>query len=178
MRFKINEIGAEGLPLNVAVTPDWVAAACPDLDARPGPKGLALVGRIEKMGEDFLLRANLRGEIETTCARCLEPAQVAINTPLAVTFVSTEADKTDDDEDPDVIALKGAEIDVGEEVRDEIVLAMPINPLCREACRGLCSVCGGNLNVTACGCKADGAATGAKPGAFAALGKLKLSNSQ
>jgi uncharacterized metal-binding protein YceD (DUF177 family) len=174
MRFKINEIGAEGLPLNVAVTADWVAAACPDLDARPGPRGLGLVGRIEKMGEDYLLRASLSGEIQSTCARCLEPANVPVNVPLAVTFVSTEADKTDDDEDPDVIALKGGEIDVGEEVRDEILLALPINPLCKESCRGLCPVCGGNLNLTACGCKS---AT-APAGAFAALGKVKLSNSQ
>jgi uncharacterized metal-binding protein YceD (DUF177 family) len=174
MRFKINEIGAEGLPLNVAVTADWVAAACPDLDARPGSKGLALVGRIEKMGEDYLLRANLRGEIGTTCARCLEPAQVAVDVPLAVTFVSTEADKTDDDEDPDVIAFMGGEIDVGDEIRDEILLALPINPVCKDACRGLCPVCGGNLNLTACGCKAEVA----RAGAFAALGNVKLSNSQ
>jgi len=174
MRFKINEIGAEGLPLNVAVTADWVAAACPDIDARPGPRGLGLVGRIEKMGDDYLLRASLRGELESTCARCLEPAQVPVNVPLAVTFVSTEADKTDDDEDPDVIAFKGGEIDVGDEVRDEILLALPINPLCKESCRGLCPVCGGNLNVTACSCKTEVAPVGA----FAALGKVKLSNSQ
>jgi uncharacterized protein len=174
MRFKINEIGAEGLPLNVAVTADWVAAACPDLGARPGSKGLALVGRIEKMGEDYLLRANLRGEIETACARCLEPAEVPVNVPLAVTFVSREANKTDDDEDPDVIAFLGSEIDVGDEVRDEILMALPINPLCKEACRGLCPVCGGNLNLAACGCKAEAAPVGA----FAALGKLKLSNSR
>jgi uncharacterized metal-binding protein YceD (DUF177 family) len=174
MRFKINEIGAEGLPLNVPVTADWVAAACPDLDTRPGPKGLALRGRIEKMGEDYLLRADLQGELAATCARCLEPALVAVNTPLAVTFVSTEADKTGDDEDPDVIGFLGNEIDVGDEVRDEIALAMPINPVCRESCRGLCAGCGANRNLTACACKIEAAPTGA----FAALGKLKLSNSQ
>jgi len=174
MRFKINEIGAQGLPLNVPVTPDWVAAACPDLDARPGARGLALRGRLEKMGEDYLLRAELRGDIETTCARCLEPAQVALNVPLAVTFVSTEADKTDDDEDPDVIGFLGNEIDVGDEIRDEILLALPINPLCRESCKGLCTVCGGNRNLTACTCKNEVAPAAA----FAALGKLKLSKSQ
>jgi uncharacterized protein len=174
MRFKINEIGADGLPLKVAVTAEWMAAACPDLDARPGTKGLALVGRIEKMGEDYLLRANLKGEIETTCARCLELAQVPVNVPLAVTFVPAEANKTDDDEDPDVIAFLGNEIDVGDEIRDEILLTLPINPLCKESCRGLCTVCGGNRNLAACACKTDDA----KAGAFAALGKLKLSNSQ
>jgi uncharacterized metal-binding protein YceD (DUF177 family) len=173
MRFKINEIGAEGLPLHVPVTAEWVAAACPDAELRPGPRGLALDGRIEKMGEDYLLRANVRGELETSCSRCLEPARVPIDVPLAVTFVSSEADKTDDDEDPDVVALKGGEIDVGEEVRDEILLAVPINPLCSEGCRGLCEVCGGNRNLSACSCKADTAPTGT----FASLANLKLSNS-
>jgi uncharacterized protein len=174
MRFKINEIGAEGLPLNVPVTAEWMAAACPDLDARPGQKGLALRGRLEKMGEDYLLRASLQGQVETTCARCLEAAQVGLNVPLVVTFVSAEANKTGDDEDPDVIAFLGNEIDVGDEIRDEILLALPINPLCKESCRGLCTVCGGNRNVTACACKTEVAAGGT----FAALGKLKLSNSQ
>jgi uncharacterized protein len=174
MRFKINEIGAEGLPLNVPVTSDWMAAACPDLDAHPGTKGLALRGRLEKIGEDYLLRASLQGQVETTCARCLEPAQVALNVPLVVTFVSAEANKTGDDEDPDVIGFLGNEIDVGDEIRDEILLALPINPLCKESCRGLCTVCGANRNVTACACKTEVA----PGGTFAALGKLKLSNSQ
>jgi DUF177 domain-containing protein len=170
MRFKINEIGAEGLPLNVPVSAQWLAAACPDVEARPGPKGLALRGRIDKAGEDYLLRADLRGELQATCARCLEPAVVRVSTPVAMTFVSSDADKTDDDEDPDVIAFKGGEIDVGEEVRDEILLAMPINPLCSETCKGLCPSCGANRNSSSCACKVDTPPTGA----FAGLGDLKL----
>ncbi len=172
MRFKINEIGAEGLPLHVPVTAEWVAAACPEAELRPGPGGLALDGRIDKTGEDYLLRAHVRGELEMTCARCLEPARIPIDVPLALTFVSSEADKTDGDDDPDVVPLKGNEIDVGDEVRDEILLALPLNPLCQEACRGLCEVCGANRNLSACTCKAGVAATAP----FAALGKLKLSN--
>lgn len=172
MRFKINEIGAEGLPLHVPVTAEWLAAACPEAEMRPGPAGLALDGRIDKTGEDYLVRAHLRGELEATCARCLEPARIPIDLPLALTFVSREADKTDADDDPDVIALTGNEIDVGDEVRDEILLAMPINPVCQEACRGLCEVCGANRNVSPCSCKTDAAATAT----FAALAKLKLSN--
>ena len=171
MRFKINEIGAEGLPVNVAVTADWVAAACPDLEARPGPSGLSLRGRLEKTGDDYLLRADLRGEMETTCARCLEPARLALELPLAVTYVSEDADDAEDDEDPDLVKLDGGEIDVGDQVRDEILLAIPINPLCQEACLGLCLVCGGNRNLVACGCKTEPVPTGR----LAALAKIKLS---
>jgi uncharacterized protein len=170
MLFKINEIGPEGLPVKVSVTADWVAAACPDLEARPGPKGLALRGRLDKTGDDFLLRADLRGELQTTCARCLETAQVAVDVPLAVTFVSADAGD-EDDEDPDVVTFQGGEIDLGDEIRDEILLALPINPLCKETCLGLCLVCGGNRNLVACGCRTEHAA--AAP--LAALGKIKLS---
>jgi uncharacterized protein len=175
MRFKINEIGAEGLPVNVTVTADWVAAACPDLEARPVPSGLVLRGRLDKTGDDYLLRADLRGEMETTCARCLEPARLALSLPFAVTFVSAdEDDDVDDDADPDLVTFEGGEIDVGDEVRDEILLAIPINPLCKEACLGLCLVCGGNRNVVACACKTETAPTGR----LAALAKIKLPTQQ
>lgn len=172
MRFKINEIGAEGLPLHVPVTAEWVAQACPDLEMRPGPAGLALDGRIEKTGEDYLLRGQLRGELETSCARCLEPARVQLDVPLATTFVSTDEDDEDEDADPDVVAFHGGEIHVGDEIRDELLLAVPINPLCAESCRGLCDVCGENRNLSACSCKTEAAPV--HP--FAALAKLKSSN--
>ena len=173
MRFKINEIGAEGLPLHVPVTAEWVAAACPDADLHLAPGGLVLAGRIDKTGDDYLLRAHVRGELATSCARCLEPARVRIDLPLAVTFVPRDADETDEDEDPDVVGFQGGEIDVGDAVRDELLLAVPINPLCGESCRGLCDVCGTNRNLSPCACKSEPAATAP----FAALAKLKLSNS-
>ncbi len=71
-----------------------------------------------------------------------------------------------------MVAFLGNEIDLGDEIRDELLLAMPINPLCQEGCRGLCEVCGGNRNLSACDCKVDTVPAGA----FSALRKLKLSN--
>src|SRR5262245_33632208 len=153
MRFKINEIGAEGLTLNVPVTAEWLTAACPALDARPGDRGLNLTGRIVKAGDDYLLRAELAGVLETPCARCLEPARVPIKATLAVTFVPADLDEVEEEDDPDVVHFGGTEIDVSDEVRDEIVLALPINPLCAETCRGLCPICGGNRNQVPCTCE-------------------------
>jgi len=169
MRFKINEIGADGLSVNVPVTAEWLAAACPELDARPGAHGLAVRGQLTRTGDDFLLRAELRGEIETTCGRCLEPAHVPVAAPLTITFVPTKADHSEA-EDPDVVSFGGPEIDVSDEVRDEIVLALPVQALCTEACRGLCPVCGGNRNQVACNCPTE------KPraGSLGALRDIKL----
>jgi uncharacterized metal-binding protein YceD (DUF177 family) len=171
MQFKINEIGPEGLPVNVLVTAEWLASACPDLEAKPGQAGLALQGRIHKTGEDYLLRAHVQGALELPCARCLEPARFALDLPITVTFVPAGRGEPADSDDPDVVVFPGGEIDISDEVRDEILLAVPINPLCTETCRGICSVCGGDRNQVACTCEADAAA---RSGRLGALADIKL----
>jgi uncharacterized protein len=171
MRFKINEIGDDGLTLDVPVTSEWLAAACPDLEAHPGAGGLALRGRLSKNGDDYLLLGCLAGVLETPCARCLEPARVSVDAQVAVTFVP--ADEGDDvgDDDGDVVGFAGNEIVLDEELRDEILLAIPLQVLCSESCKGLCSVCGGNRNTVPCHCEAERRESASR---FAALGKLKI----
>jgi uncharacterized protein len=174
MRFKINEIGVEGVALDIPLTADWLLAACSELDARPGAVGVGVTGRISKSGDDFLLRADIQGELETPCARCLEPARVAVRAPLTVTYVPFEDTNNDDEteeDDPDVVVFKGGDIDISDAIRDELVLSLPMNPLCTESCRGLCPVCGGNRNQVACTCEIDRAAPTSR---MAALGKVKL----
>jgi uncharacterized protein len=172
MRFKITQIGDEGLDVDVPVTREWLAAACPDLDAHPSAAGLRFRGRLSKSGTDYLLRGDLSGALEMPCARCLEPARLPIETPLLVTFVSNDANDAGlDDDDPDVIVFAGPEIDLGEELRDEILLAIPVSPLCSPDCRGLCPVCGGNRNTSPCDCE-ESQRRAQSP--LAALGRLKV----
>ena len=173
MRFKINEIGDGGLPVNVSVTSEWLAEKCPDLDAHPDPGGLKFAGQITPTGDDYLLRGELAGDLEMPCARCLEPALVHVDIPLAVTFVPAGAEDVDSEEDadPDVIPFKGGELDLSDELRDELVLTIPFNPLCDDGCRGLCPICGTNRNTAPC---KHAAATPASAGGLAALGKIKL----
>lgn len=174
MRFKINQIGDEGLAVNVPVTGEWLTAACPDLDAKPAASGITLRGRLLKSGSDYLLRAEVHGAVETPCARCLEPARVEVDAPLALTFVPADRDSDGEvglDDDPDVVVFGGSEIDVSDEVRDEILLAIPVGPLCSPTCRGLCPACGGNRNLVPCDC-AERQRQGESK--LAALGRLKV----
>ena len=69
-----------------------------------------------------------------------------------------EADDDDDgfelsDDDMDVSYYDGNEFDMAEVVREHLLLALPMNPLCAEACAGLCDQCGADLNEAACGCE-------------------------
>lgn len=175
MQYKIKDIGDDGRVLDVALSADWLAAACPDSALSPSESGLRLRGVLQRSGPskdaDLLLRADLRGAVQTPCSRCLEPARVTLDIPLTVTFVAREPGDPEEGDDPDVVYYDGAEIDIAPEVRDEILLGVPLSPLCREDCRGLCPVCGGNRNVIACACEADKGAAALKENVFA---KLKL----
>jgi uncharacterized protein len=174
MRFKIKDIGDDGLEVELPVTAAWIDEQCPHLGARPGADGVVMRGVLEKSGDDVLLRGDVRGVLETQCARCLEEARVSLDIPLTVTFIekddSADGDDDDDDQD-DVVYFDGGEIDLGLELRDEILLAMPINPLCEEGCLGLCPVCGGNRNAVPCDCEERQRAVTSK---LSALGKIKL----
>ena len=175
MRFKIKDIGDEGLDVDLPVTAAWLGEQCPDLDAQLGVDGLALRGVLEKSGDDVLLRGDLRGALEMSCGRCLEAARVPVDLPMTVTFVEKSASGRDvdveADDDDDIVFFEGGEIDLGTELRDEILLAMPINPLCQDGCLGLCSVCGGNRNNVPCDCEERRRGATAK---LSELGRIKL----
>jgi uncharacterized protein len=156
MRYRTKDIGDGGLEVQVPVTAAWLTTECPGIDVEPGPGGVTLAGRIEETGEAYLLRGDLRGQLITPCSRCLEPATVDLDIPVIVSYEEIDEDDEEvaaDDEDADVRTFSGGEIDLGPELRDEILLAMPIGPLCRQDCKGICSVCGGNRNATACDCE-------------------------
>jgi uncharacterized protein len=160
MRYKTKDIGDAGLEVRVPVTAEWLATECPGLDAKPGDAGVTLTGRLEPTGDSYLLRGDIKGSLLLPCARCLEPALLALDLPVAVSYVETDDPHADDDEDAvseedggDVMPFSGGEIDLGPELRDEILLAVPIGVVCREDCAGICSVCGGNRNANPCDCE-------------------------
>ncbi len=173
MIVRTKDVGEGGLPVDLPVTAAWLARECPEIDARPGLVGVALRGVIEKSGGDgYLLRGKLSGALEASCSRCLESARVMLDADLAVSF--TERDDLDEEEQDGgdaVVAIDGGEIDLGAQLREEILLAMPISVLCRPDCAGLCPVCGVNRNQNPCDCLEKQRIT---TGKLSALGKLKI----
>ncbi len=103
----------------------------------------------------------VHGEVATRvslgCARCLREFEMAITSPFTI-FYSRAAGAPLDEEvelaEEDLVSAtyEGDEIDLTPEIAEQVLLEIPFKPLCREECRGLCSVCGADLNVTECGC--------------------------
>jgi uncharacterized protein len=171
MRYKVKDIGEGGIDVCVQVTRAWLASECADLSLGLAEAGVRLEGRLEPAGDGYLLRGTLRGELQVPCARCLEPAAVAVEAPVAISFMEKPEGGSDEDEQQDDVAVfEHGVIDVGGPIRDEIVLAVPMSPVCRPDCAGICPSCGRNRNLTPCGCEKQGSDTSK----LSALAKIKL----
>ncbi|MBQ4332239.1 MAG: DUF177 domain-containing protein [Clostridia bacterium] len=82
------------------------------------------------------------------CDRCLTPFDEAYDIPLENTLVAT----LENEENDDYILLDQYRLDLDDLVMADILLELPYKSLCREDCRGLCPMCGKNLNEGLCGC--------------------------
>ncbi|MGQ9920658.1 MAG: YceD family protein, partial [Desulfobacca sp.] len=113
---------------------------------------------LERHDGTILLRGQINGELACTCSRCLDTfAQpVAITMALLVKIggppkLDAELELSADDLDEEYVA--GDYLDLDALLREQILLALPLKPLCQENCLGLCRRCGANLNREACTCR-------------------------
>lgn len=98
--------------------------------------------------------------VEADCSRCLELVERSFEIPFRDVFVdaSLETDQHETEvgeDDLDESLVIGGRVDLAEVVREQILLAMPEQIFCKEDCRGLCPICGGNRNLIDCSCEKD-----------------------
>jgi uncharacterized protein len=123
----------------------------------------------------------VEGKIETktsaTCSRCLATFEAPLRHHFAVDFTPelTEPDAEQADialsaEDLGLIYYSEDTLDFQDAIQEQVILSLPLRPLCREDCKGLCRSCGENLNEKDCGC----GGSSAMDSRFAVLKNLKL----
>jgi len=122
---------------------------------QPGRVGLA----IQTAGKDYYMTGGLFAPMVLECSRCLESFRLPLQVALAWSVRRVE-ELTPEDELPDdefEILPETQELDFTARVREIIIFNLPAQPLCRPDCRGLCPVCGQNLNVRECACRREAA---------------------
>jgi uncharacterized protein len=108
--------------------------------------------------EDIRLLGSLRGDVETNCARCLDPVRHHLERGFDLLYRPLGVDRIADE-----VAISEADTEIGyydgegllleDALREQVLLATPLKMLCREDCRGLCPQCGRNRNVEMCDCE-------------------------
>ncbi|MDQ3068916.1 MAG: DUF177 domain-containing protein [Acidobacteriota bacterium] len=152
--FEPSELTSDGDPFTVA-----------------GPAELVMT--VQKDDDLFQLAGRIRADLELACSRCLEPFVSHLDVPFDLRYLPHHmnvggsgkgADGADgeDEDDEDAVEVGGDDlttafykddqIDLTQLVREQLFLVLPMKPLHREDCKGLCVNCGANRNETDCSC--------------------------
>lgn len=108
--------------------------------------------------DGYLVRGELTGGVILPCNRCAEDVHIQLDSRFEEFEDVPAGDDADAGQpgDSHILLDKGVPmLDLAALCWEEFVLALPMNPLCREDCKGLCPQCGANLNAAACHCVRD-----------------------
>src|SRR3989442_7320880 len=148
MIVRVPDIPAEGLSVT-----DTTALGSVYRD--PAWRLLDVNVKLERDGSDVFVTGELRAAVSQACGRCLEPSPAEVTATLDVRLVPRPATADNIElapDDLDVDFYDRDEIDIGALIEAETTLALPMKPLCREGCLGLCRVCGGKRKFGPCQC--------------------------
>jgi uncharacterized protein len=138
-----------------------------DGDVSMGDDGVMTVSpirgqaRFQKTNQGILAAGDFTVTVRLQCVRCLDDFEQTLHIPFSEMYLPTVEvvtgrpipDATKDDESFPIDAHH--HLNLTEMVRQQIILNLPAQPLCRTDCLGICAICGGNRNERACDCEAQ-----------------------
>lgn len=152
MFIDINTIGPEGLAFDARLR----------LDRLEGPSGESLdnvdarlSGEVRPEGRGAELTGRLEATVALRCSRCLESFPWSLRTEFELSVVVEHAGAPSGEAAASVLAAPEGRIALEEVATEQLYLGLPLKPVCRETCRGLCPNCGADLNNDPCACTAD-----------------------
>lgn len=124
----------------------------PDFDLRK----VDVQCQITKTSDTVFVKGNLSALLGIACSRCLEEADLSVEGDFCYTLVPLRPETKEEVElqaqELEISYYQGDFIDFAPIICEQIILQIPIKPLCFEECKGLCPHCGINLNVASCNC--------------------------
>jgi uncharacterized protein len=134
-------------PEQLAVSDDAFRVAAP----------VHLAFDIHKDKDQFRLVGSVNTTLELPCSRCLEPFMWPVDSSFDLRYQpharnTGEGEREIEEDDLTTAFYENDTIDLGQMMREQFFLALPMKPLCRDECKGLCPACGINWNKGACNC--------------------------
>ena len=131
MKIYVNRVPDEGLKDHASYDPATMDMDRFDIHLK---EPFEMDAVITKADRELVVKADISCPLHLTCARCLEEFTSTVRTDAIFSYKVFPTDV----------------VDITDDVRQEIILAYPMIPICRPDCKGLCSRCGQNLNVELC----------------------------
>lgn len=161
LRVSIPSIPSEGLEIDLELGDNWFARwreEDPELEFTSGSLNGAV--RLEKHGREILVRGRVQGHLQLACSRCLENFEAPVAGDFDLLLMPGPGGAAAESEelsaaDLDVDYYTGEVVDLETILREQVILLVPLKPLCTEDCKGICPRCGAVLNWEECTCKKD-----------------------
>jgi uncharacterized protein len=135
IKFLVKDVTSRGMEINQTIPMEGIGLSNEELDLR---SPITVKAEVEKAGTHIIAHTTVTADFGYLCARCLEDFHEVYEAQYDFDFEFTsELDS----------------IDLGEEIRQEMIMANPARILCRDDCKGICPGCGVNLNLEKCKCK-------------------------
>lgn len=150
--FPVSDLDAGGKHVQMPIRAPWLRGVLEGTSVDASSRDGELDVRLSKSGNDVVVRGTLAADLVVPCSRCLEPATIPVREEVSVLAVPSAAaphgrderdggegddDQADDDGEADIIPYDGDVLVLDELVRDELLLGIPMIPLCSEACPGI-----------------------------------------
>ncbi len=123
--------------------------------------GITVKATLEKTGGQLFLKAEIQAGASFRCDRCVTPFSTTLMPSYRMNYLPDESEAGRFDPSEVQIISPGLNVvDMRDDVRQTILLSVPLKLLCREDCKGLCPRCGKNLNEGPCSCTEPAPDTG------------------
>lgn len=108
-----------------------------------------VTGAVKNKTGIVTIEANAKVTYKANCDRCATPVEREYNIKVNHTLVT----QLNDDSNDDFTIIKTMRLDLDEMVKEDVLLYLPVKFLCKDDCKGLCPMCGQNLNEASCSCE-------------------------
>lgn len=136
---------------------EWAQSLGIDLNPELNREPLAIYCELSKNGDMISAKGWVKGKMLLACGRCLREFETPFKSFLEVHYrpqlpEGPELEESFPEGELEVVYFEGDVLDIGDQIRQTILLSVPMRALCRDECRGLCGGCGRDLNQEACQC--------------------------
>jgi uncharacterized protein len=152
MKVNVSDIPEEGLLLE-ADLPIII-----NNDTKPDISHVII--KIFRFEKQLLVEGSVKLSTKLICSRCLKDTLLPLDLDFREEYIPAEEsekgiEKELTDRELDIGFYSNDELDINEIVKEQVLLSVPMKPLCSNECQGLCPVCGKDLNEGACNCRKE-----------------------
>jgi uncharacterized protein len=154
--FNVRDLELRAGRFDVDLAPGTVEFLDPKL-RQAGP--LKAQGKVELVLGEIRAKGHVVVNMEVDCDRCLEPAWCPIDADFELYYRPVEEgfgdEKAIDPGEAEMGFYQGDGIELNDVLREYVLLALPMQRLCKKDCKGICPECGQNRNLKPCACRAE-----------------------